>query len=45
MHLKGSKTAVRADGQGGCVDWNDDDQKKKAAEHARAVREREQLVS
>jgi ectoine hydroxylase-related dioxygenase (phytanoyl-CoA dioxygenase family) len=34
-----AKAFVRPDVQGGCVDWNDDEQKKKAAEHARAIAE------
>jgi phytanoyl-CoA hydroxylase len=32
-----AKAFVRADGDGGCVDWNDDNERKKAAEHARTV--------
>ena len=35
-----AKAFVRSDGRGGCADWNDDEQKKKAADHARAVAER-----
>jgi ectoine hydroxylase-related dioxygenase (phytanoyl-CoA dioxygenase family) len=32
-----SKAFVRADGQGGCADWTDEEQKKKAREHARPL--------
>lgn len=32
-----ARAFVRSDGQGGCADWNDDEQKKKAADHARVV--------
>lgn len=32
-----ARAYVRLDMGGGCVDWNDDDQKKMAAEHARSV--------
>jgi phytanoyl-CoA hydroxylase len=35
-----AKAFVRSDGQGGCADWNDEEQKRKAAEHARLMAEK-----
>jgi len=36
-HEDTARAFVRPDLGGGCVDWSDDDQKKKAAEHATQV--------
>ena len=39
-----AKAFVRSDGQGGCADWNDDEQKKKAARHAQELEAKRALV-
>ncbi len=40
-----AKAFVRSDGMGGCADWNDDEQKKKAADHARALAQKVEAVT